>query len=158
MTQTSPVFALPDPDTRPEFYDGVLIKRFFAWLIDFVLIAIPTVILFVVTIIPLVLTFFGVFLIPVMMAGIAFLYRWSTLASGSATLGMRMMALELREADGSRLRGSTALYHTIGFQLSMAIPLIQLASVVMMITGARKQGLSDLVLDTAMINRPGRAW
>jgi uncharacterized RDD family membrane protein YckC len=87
---------------------------------------------------------------------IGFIYRTVTLANGSATLGMRMMGIEIRRASGERLDLASAALHTIGYQLSMAFILVQIGSIVLMLTSARAQGLSDHILGTAAINRPAR--
>lgn len=144
--RTSP--RLPDPATRPDYYAGVPSKRLGAWVIDLMLVAFASALLLPFT------AFLGIFFFPVMMTVVGFLYRWSTLAGGSATWGMRLMGIELREADGLRLRRGTALAHTFGYMISMAIPVLQVISIILMLMGDRKQGLTDLVLGTAALNRP----
>lgn len=79
-----------------------------------------------------------------------------TLANGSATLGMRLMSIEIRRHDGQRLDLGTAVMHTLGYTLSMSFVLPQIASIILMMTGDRGQGLTDLVLGTAAINRSAR--
>lgn len=158
MYAADPVSALPDPAMKPEFYDGVGTKRLIAWGLDVLLVLILATLVFVITIVPLALTVFGIFLLPAIMGMIGFFYRWITLSSGSATWGMRMMSIQLREADGGRLSTSTAFFHTVGYMLSFAVTIVQIASVVMMATSERGQGLSDMVLGTAMINRPAGGW
>jgi hypothetical protein len=65
---------------------------------DFAIIAVLTAI-----VVPF--TFFtGLFFLPVLFLFVGFLYRWATIATGSATWGMRLAAIELRAADGGRLR------------------------------------------------------
>jgi hypothetical protein len=80
----------------------------------------------------------------------------ATLTSGSATWGMRLAAIEFRRIDGSRFDAITAFLHTLGYTLSISSVLPQLASMVLMATGPRAQGLSDLVLGTVAINRVAR--
>ena len=77
----------------------------------------------------------------------------ATLANGSATWGMRLMAIELRERGGGPFTGSTALMHTLGSTLRFAFPLIQAISVLFMAMDNQGQGLTDMVLGTAMLNR-----
>lgn len=139
---------LPDPVTRADFYDGVLFKRAMAWVLDTVLIALISALIVPFT------AFIALFFFPVLMLVIGFLYRWWTLAGGSATWGMRLMGLEIREMDGLRLSGTTAFWHTLGYTVSVAVFPLQLVSVVMMMVSPRKQGLSDLLLGTAALNRP----
>lgn len=137
---------LPNPETHPEFYSSVPAKRLFAWIIDLALIIVLGAILTPLT------AFTAVFFFPLFIAIVGFVYRVMTLASGSATWGMRMMAIELRQRDGTRLELTGAVLHTLGLYISFAIPLIQLASVILMATQKSGKGVTDLVLDTVMIN------
>jgi len=138
---------LPDPFNQPQFYASVPTKRLIAWLIDLVLIVVLCVLLLPLT------GFLGLFFWPVMLLVIGFAYRVVTLATGSATWGMRFAGVELRDAQGARFDLSLALAHTAGYSLSVAIPIVQVISVVMMLTGARGQGLTDTFLGTVALNR-----
>lgn len=138
---------LPDPTYQPEFYDGVTPKRFFAWVIDLVFILALCVVILPFT------AFTALFFFPFFYFVIGFAYRVVLIANGSATLGMRMMAIELRDAHGAKLDLVTALLHTLGFTISTGTFLIQVASAVLMLTSEKGQGLSDMVLGTAMINK-----
>lgn len=138
---------LPDPVAQPEFYDSVNSKRLIAWVIDTVLIMMLVVPAVIMT------AFVGLFFLPFLFLVVGFLYRVATIAGGSATWGMRMMSVELRNAYGERLSGSEALLHTAGYTLSISIPIIQIASIVMMLVTDRRQGLSDIALGTVLINR-----
>lgn len=143
----------PDPHTHADFYDGVAPKRLFAWQIDLgftALIAAP----FMLPILLVSVVFiFPVILIPVIWAVTSFVYRWSTLSNRSATWGMRIMAIELRADDGQRLTSGTAFLHTAGTALSFGFALVQAISVLFMATGDKGQGITDMVLGTAMLNR-----
>lgn len=151
MPHTSdPLWALPDPRYQPEFYDSVAMKRLFAWLVDVVLI-------FALAVLASLMSFgIGFFLFGMVYFTIGFLYRALTIAGGSATLGMRLMAIELRTRQGTRLDPFTAILHTFGYYFSMAIFLIQLISMVLMSTTPRGQGLVDMALGTTAINRTAR--
>jgi len=138
---------LPDPFRQPQFYRSVPTKRFVAWLIDLVLIVVICVLALPLT------AFLGLFFWPVMLLVIGFAYRVVTLANGSATWGMRFAGVELRDAQGARFDMSLALGHTIGYTISFAFPILQVISVVMMLTGARGQGLTDSFLGTVALNR-----
>jgi uncharacterized RDD family membrane protein YckC len=138
---------LPHPDTHPEFYDSVAPKRLIAWIIDLALIVVIGAILTPLT------AFTALFFFPLFVAIVGFVYRVVTLASGSATLGMRMMAIELRQNDGSKLEFISAFLHTVGLYISFAIPIIQIVSCVLMETQKSGKGVTDLVLGTAMINK-----
>ena len=138
---------LPDPATRPEFYASVPAKRLIAWVIDLVVVcALMIPILF--------LTLFtALFFWPLAFAVVGFVYRVATIAGGSATWGMRFVGIELRDAYGARLNGGQALAHTAGYTVSMALPILQVISILMMLTGSRAQGLTDAVLGTVALNR-----
>jgi len=145
----------PNPDTQSDFYETVAAKRLFAWLIDMAVTFVLAAPLIVPVLLVSVVLFFPLLLIPTILAVTGFVYRWFTISSRSATWGMRLMAIELRGADGRRLAGSTAFLHTLGTTLSFAFPLVQAVSVLLMVTGERGQGITDMVLGTAMLNRAG---
>jgi len=139
--------ALPDPFAQPQFYDAVPTKRLIAWLIDSVITVLLCLLVVVFT------AFVGLFIWPFLFLVLGFAYRVVTIANGSATWGMRFAGIELRDATGARLDLGQAVAHTAGFTISVAIPVLQVISVVMMLTGARGQGLTDTVLGTVALNR-----
>lgn len=137
----------PDPDTQPQFYEGVPTKRLLAWTVDVLITAILTLL-----VIPLT-AFIGLFFLPALYAVIGFIYRVTTLSRGSATWGMRLLAIELRTRDDRRFDLPIAFAHTLGYTVSLMMPLLQLLSIGMMLGSERRQGLSDLVLGTVALNR-----
>lgn len=139
--------ALPDPQYQPEFYSDIAPKRLMAWVIDVGMILGMTLLVLPFT------AFIGLFFLPFLYAVIGFVYRVLTISGGSATLGMRVMSVELRTAAGEKLDLGSAFLHTLGYYLSFAMALVQLASVVLMITSERGQSLTDMVLGTVMLNR-----
>jgi len=138
---------LPDPDAQPEFYAGIATKRFLAWVIDSALILIFCVLALILTL------GIGFLFLPLLTLATGFLYRSATLARGSATWGMAIMAIEIRTHDGARLDPLTAILHTLGYSASMAFVFPQVISVLLMLITPRAQGLTDMVLGTAAINR-----
>lgn len=147
MPQTDP---LPDPDRHAGFYAGVTAKRALAWGIDTLLIG-----LLVVLVLPFT-AFTGLFFLPGLFLVVGFLYRWISLAGGSATPGMRLLAITFLDRTGRPFDGATAFAHTLGYSLSVAFVLPQVISAAMMLLSARGQGLTDLLLGSVAINRPGR--
>ena len=146
----------PNPRTHADFYEGVPMKRLFAWLVD---IAVTAVIATVLTGIATILCFVLILpwlLIPLIWAFTGFVYRWMTIASSSSTWGMRFMAIELRDREGLRLDSTTALLHTAGTYISFAVSPLQFISAAAMLISERGQGLSDMVLGTVMLNRAAR--
>jgi uncharacterized RDD family membrane protein YckC len=83
---------------------------------------------------------------------VGFIYRWIGLTRHSATVGMRLMSVEFRKADGEDFDSSTAFLHTAGYYASVAVFPAQLVSIVMMLMSERRQGLTDTVLGTALLN------
>lgn len=137
---------LPDPIHQPEFYAGVPTKRLLAWVVDTVII------LFLCALtIPFTL-FLSLFFLPVLYLVIGFAYRVVTLARGSATWGMRLAAIEMRTAEGNRFDLQAAFWHTLGFTMSMAFSILQVISIVLMLTSSRGQGLTDHVMGTTALN------
>ncbi|OBY24968.1 RDD family protein [Leisingera sp. JC1] len=139
--------ALPDPDYQAEFYASVPAKRLIAWVIDSILI-------FTLSAGAVVLTAFtGLFIWPLLYLAVGFAYRTVTIANGSATWGMRFAGIELRDGEGRRMDSGMAALHTAGYSLSLALPVLQVVSVILMLTSARGQGLTDHFLGTVMLNR-----
>ena len=138
---------LPDPISQPQFYASVASKRLVAWIVD-------SIVILVLSLIAVLLTaFVGLLIWPLLYLVVGFAYRTVTLANGSATWGMRFAGVEIRNAFGERLDLGLALAHTAGYTLSIAIPLIQVVSIIMMLTSARGQGLTDAFLGTVALNR-----
>lgn len=140
----------PDPQVQPDFYRDVPLKRLLAWVVDALVTLLATLAILPFT------AFTGIFYFPLLFLAVGFAYRTMTIANGSATWGMRLFAIELRRADGSRMDAGSAFAHTLGYTLSWMVPVFQLISVVLMGTTERGQGLSDHVLGTVMINRKAR--
>jgi len=144
---TAPMWGLPDPELKPEFYTDVVTKRFIAWFVDSVLILLLCLIIIPFT------AFTALFFLPFLYLVVGFAYRTISLANRSATPGMRLMAIEFRSHDGTRLTLPLAALHTLGFTVATSVVFLQVISIVLMLTTARGQGLSDLVLGTAAVNR-----
>lgn len=143
---SEPMTHLPDPERQGEFYASVPVKRGLAWVVDTILIALITTVLALISIV-------GVFFWLAIFVGVSFVYRWVTIALGSATPGMRLMAIEFRDAYGRRLNSLQAFLHTVGYFVSWGFGVVQLASIIFMMTTERGQGLTDMVLGTTALNR-----
>ncbi|MEP3346106.1 MAG: RDD family protein [Litoreibacter sp.] len=142
--------ALPDPATQPAFYEGVGVKRLLAWVVDTVLIGIISA---VVASIPLFLLWF---VFPLVFLLVSLIYRIGTIRLFSATLGMRVFNIELRDHAGQKLDGQTTALHTIAFMIASAFFIPQVVSVLMMLMSDRGQGLHDMFTGVVAINTPGR--
>jgi uncharacterized RDD family membrane protein YckC len=144
------ITGLPDPHYQAEFYADVPMKRFMAWIMDIMLIAGLTTLAIIFTV------GIGLFFAGFIYLVLGFSYRVITLANGSATLGMRLMAIELRSHRGEKLELSQAVLHVLGYYISMSMVIVQIASVILMLTTPRGQGLTDMVLGTVAVNRRAR--
>ena len=138
---------LPDPDRHGEFYADVPAKRAVAWVIDAIIVLALTLLA-----IPLTL-FTALFFLPLLWLMLSFAYRTVTLARSSATWGMRFMGIELRNYRGERVALPEAALHTLIYSVCMAFVIPQIVSVVLMLTTPRAQGIPDLALNTAALNR-----
>jgi uncharacterized RDD family membrane protein YckC len=92
----------PDPLDHPEFYDGVIPRRIFAHYIDlcFIFFFIALISLFLVI---LGVLSFGLLFIPLAVAAIVIAIAYDALQVGgphAATIGMRLMGLEVRSWSG----------------------------------------------------------
>ena len=150
MTQTDTIataWGLPDPQMHPALYHDVPTKRLIAFLFDALLVAIVTVVLIPFT------AFTAIFYLPVLALLVSFVYRTLTIASGSATWGMRMVAIELRTHRGARFDLATAAAHTFLYLAIFSTILPLVVSIFLMLSTPRKQGLHDMLLGTAAVNR-----
>jgi uncharacterized RDD family membrane protein YckC len=147
---TARSYILPDPETQPAFYADVPPKRLVAWIIDMVLIGVLCVLILPFT------AFTGIFFFPFLMLVVGFVYRVLTLAGGSATWGMRVVGIELRTQTGDRFDMGAAILHTLGYSISLAMPLLQVVSIILMLTSRRKQGLTDHFMGSVAINRAAK--
>lgn len=148
----TPTFTgLPDPHYNAEFYADIPVKRLLAWGID-------TGVILLISLVAIPFTAFtALFFLPLLVTAIGFAYRTVTLANGSATLGMRLMAIEVRAPDGARLDLSLAFLHTLLYTLFFWSFVLQVLSIILILTGARRQALHDLALGTAVVNRAALA-
>ena len=145
------LWGLPNPEYHPDFYLDVPVKRLVAFMIDSLLIGLISVLLIPLT------AFTALFWFPALMVIVSFVYRTLTLAAGSATPGMRLVAIEMRNHRGERFDLATAAAHTLLFSMMISMVLPQLISAALILTTARKQGLHDLALGTAAVNRSARS-
>ncbi len=149
-----------DPATHPELFEGVLGRRIVAFLIDIIVIAVPIVAALLLILVFGILTLgLGLLLLWPLHAGAviwAILYYGFTFGgSASATLGMRVMDLELRTWNGAPGYFILGAMHAVAFWFSVTMlsPLILLVG----LFNRRKRLLHDFLLGTLIINNPIRA-
>jgi len=148
LSTTHDLSGLPDPHIDRQFYQGVPFKRLIAWFIDFIIITLLAT--------ALVLVSFGVgaFIFPLLLFVTNIAYRIFTLSRNSATLGMIVAGIEIRNNHGNKLTPIEAAWHT-GFYTAVALLFFALIiSMIMMLINERGQGLHDYFLGTTAINKP----
>lgn len=146
---------VPDPHRDEQFYQGVPMRRLVAFGIDFI------VILFLmlgVVVVGAVLTLGTLFLAgPIAMvifSATGFIYRWIMLAQRSATLGMLVTGIEVRDAEGDQMSELTAFIHTAGFYVTFFFLPLLFIGWFLMFTSPYRRAMHDLILGTVVINRP----
>jgi len=149
-----------DPAAQPELFEGVLPRRVVAFAIDFVIIAAPIVlgamVIFAFGVVTLGLGWALYWLLPPASVLWAIAYFGITLASPeSATIGMRVMDLEMRTWYGAPAYFVLGAVHAIlfWFSISALSPLILLVC----FFNQRRRLLHDIVLGTVVINNARRA-
>jgi len=149
-----------DPVQNPELFDGVVARRVVAFIIDFIIIAIPVVVaamfIFAFGIVTLGLGFALYWLLPPGTVIWALFYFGITLGGpSSATIGMRVMDLEMRTWYGAPAYFVLGAVHAIVFWFSISAftPFILLVA----FFNERRRLLHDIVLGTVIINNARRA-
>ncbi len=139
---------LPDPEMDSQFYENVPSRRLVAWVFD-------GIITFGITFIIGIFTIgIGFFIFPFIWLVVGLLYRTFTIASKSATWGMRIVGIEFRDKDGQKLSTKLALLHTLIFIIGTGFFFVQILSIVLILTSRYGQSVQDMILGTTAINRP----
>ena len=148
-----------DPAAQPELFEGVLPRRVVAFAIDFAIIAAPIVlaamVIFAFGVVTLGLGWALYWLLPPGSVIWAICYFGITLGNpASATIGMRVMDLEMRTWYGAPAYFVLGAVHAILFWLSISAlsPLILLVC----FFNQRRRLLHDIVLGTVVINNARR--
>jgi uncharacterized RDD family membrane protein YckC len=149
-----------DPLLQPELFRGVLTRRLFAFLIDLVVLSVPVI---------LAIIFIAMFGVVTLGLGWALFWLvspasviWALIYYGaslggphSATVGMRVMDLELRTWYGAPCYFVLGAMHAVLFWVSVSVlsPLILLVG----LFNGRRRLLHDIVLGTVVINSSVRS-
>jgi uncharacterized RDD family membrane protein YckC len=144
-----------DPWMEPELFRGVLTRRVFAFLIDLIVLSIPVI---------LACVFIAVFGVVTLGLGWALFWLvspasviWAVIYYGSslggpysATVGMRVMDLELRTWYGAPGYFVLGAMHAVLFWISISVlsPLVLLVG----LFNSRRRLLHDVILGTVVIN------
>jgi len=149
-----------DPLVNPELFDGVLPRRFIAFIIDVVIIGIP-VMLAAIFIFVFGLVTFGLgwalytILSPASVIWAIVYYGLTFGSPASATIGMRVMDIEMRTWYGSPAYFVLGAVHAIVFWITVTIltPLILLVGFL----SERRRLLHDILVGTVVVNNTVRA-
>lgn len=149
-----------DPAINPELFEGVVARRLVAFLIDFVILAIPvlfvSMFIFVVGVVTLGLGFFFYALLWPGMVIWAVCYYGMTLGGpASATVGMRVMDIQMRTWYGAPTYFLLGAVHAVVFWITVSAltPFILLVCLV----NERRRALHDMLVGTVVINNDIRA-
>jgi uncharacterized RDD family membrane protein YckC len=149
-----------NPETNPELFEGVLPRRVVAFIIDFIIIAVPIVLaamfIFAFGLVTLGLGWALYWLLSPGAVIWAIVYFGVTLGGpNSATIGMRVMDLQMRTWYGAPSYFVLGAVHAIVFWFSVSAltPLILLVC----FFNERRRLLHDILLGTVVINGPARA-
>jgi uncharacterized RDD family membrane protein YckC len=150
-----------DPVTNPELFEGVLARRVIAFFIDFVILTVPVVFvtIFILLFGLITLGFGWYFLFPLLPPATViwalFYYGLTFGGPYSATLGMRVMDLEMRTWYGAPAYFVLGAMHAVGFWITVSVltPFILLVG----FFNDRRRLLHDILLGTVVINNAARA-
>jgi uncharacterized RDD family membrane protein YckC len=149
-----------DPVASPELFEGVVARRIVAFLIDFVILSIPVVFvsmfIFAIGIVTFGLGFlFYGLLWPGMVIWALAYYGLTFGGPASATVGMRVMDIELRTWYGAPAYFVLGAVHAVLFWISISIfsPLVLLVC----LFNGRRRLLHDMLIGTVVINNETRA-
>ena len=149
-----------DPAANPELFDGVLARRLVAFFIDVIIIVLP------VAVIALFIFLFGLVTFGLGWALYWLLWPgtvvWALIYYGmtfgnpaSATIGMRVMDLEMRTWYGAPTYFLLGAVHAVVFWVTVSLltPLVLLVA----LFNERRRLLHDILVGTVVINNQARA-
>ena len=143
---------LPDPDSAPELFEGVLKRRILAYFIDAVIIGVIASVVTLIIFIAGIATFGITWLtLPIIMPFSILLYYATTLGSHRrATLGMQMFDIVLTPTKGAPMDGWKALVHPVVFWITIwaFAPLLFIG-----LFTRRRQLAHDFLTSTLMVRR-----
>jgi uncharacterized RDD family membrane protein YckC len=149
-----------DPRANPELFEGVPARRMIAFFIDLIIISVPIVFLamfiFAIGVVTLGLGFVLYGLLPAASVVWALVYYGTTFGSPhSATIGMRVMDLQMRTWYGAPAYFVLGAVHAVAFWITISVfsPLILLVC----FFNERRRLLHDMLVGTVVINNEVRA-
>ncbi|HEY6259093.1 MAG TPA: RDD family protein [Xanthobacteraceae bacterium] len=149
-----------DPAANPELFQGVLARRLIAFTIDVFIVMLPVafaaVLIFFLGLVTFLLGWALFWLLYPGSIIWALVYCGATLSGpASATIGMRLMDLEMRTWYGAPAYFVLGAVHAIVFWVTISIltPLVLMVGLL----NERQRLLHDFLIGTVVINNPARA-
>ena len=144
-----------DPWAQPELFSNVLTKRLLAFLIDLVVLSIPIVLaIMFITIFGVVTLGLGWMLFwlvsPFSVIWAVAYYGFSLGGSRAATVGMRMLGIEMRTWSGQKPYFLLGAMHAVLYWVSVSF--LTPAVVLVGLFNGRRRLLHDIVLGTVVVN------
>jgi uncharacterized RDD family membrane protein YckC len=142
-----------DPVRQPQSFQGVIGKRVLAFIVDAIIITVLTVVAYVVVALLGVITLgLAWLLFGLVFPAVGLGYNALTIGGpNSATIGQRMMGLEVRMWFGGKVTPLIAAFHALLFWFSLVVfcPILLWA-----FFDPRKRCLHDILAGVVVINRP----
>src|ERR1700716_3105150 len=149
-----------DPAVSPELFEGVLARRFIAFLLDVTIIAIPVmfaaVFIFIFGVVTLGIGWVLYWLLsPAAVIWAICYYGYTFGGPASATIGMRVMDLEMRTWYGAPAYFVLGAVHAVVYWITVSIltPFIVLVG----FFNDRRRLLHDILIGTVVVNNQARA-
>ena len=148
-----------DPVARPELFESVLARRVIAFFVDVLVIAVPLALLAVFILAFGVITlglgwFLFLLFTPISVIWALFYYGLTLGGPSGATIGMRMVGIEMRTWYGGEMYFLLGAVHALAFWLTVSLltPFILLVG----LFNDRRRLLHDMLLGTVVINSAAR--
>jgi uncharacterized RDD family membrane protein YckC len=149
-----------DPVTNPELFEGVLARRVLAFVVDVLIIGVPVglagIFILIIGLVTFGLGWLLFWLLWPATVVWALIYYGTTLGSShSATIGMRLMDLEMRTWYGAPAYFVLGAAHAVLYWITVSFltPFILLVGLI----DERRRLLHDILVGTVVINNPVRA-
>jgi uncharacterized RDD family membrane protein YckC len=141
-----------DPVAQPQLFDGVIRKRFVAFIVDAIIILVLTVIAYLVVGVLGILTLgLAWLLFGLVFPAVGLGYNALTIGGpNSATVGQRMMGLEVRMWYGGKVSPLIAAFHALLFWFSLVVFCLIL---LWAFFDQRKRCLHDILAGVVVMNR-----
>jgi uncharacterized RDD family membrane protein YckC len=144
-----------DPVAQPQLFNGVIGKRIIAFLVDAVIILVLTALAALAVLVLGVITLgLGWLLFPIVFPVVGLGYNAVTIGGpNSATVGQRLMGLEVRMWFGGKVTPLIAAFHALLFWVSLYTLILWLINVLWAFFDSRKRCLHDIFAGVLVVNR-----